>query len=328
MKKSNGCFQNIVGQTKIVAALTQAIKNKRISHSYIFSGPQGSQRTEMAYSFAKALLSEEGSYESSARRVEDGNHPDLIDIFPEGKSIKIKQIRDHVIKDISIKPYESKYKIYIIHQAETLGLAAQNALLKTLEEPPEYGVVILMSDNISTLLATIISRSQNLQFQLLNQTVIQRYLQENYHLEKQKARRISVLANGSIERAILLCQEKDLFPDRQELLKNLLKIIKHKDLIEIFSTAKYLLEEKDQLDENLDFMMLWFRDVYLYKELGNNRWIIHKEYADLLEEFAYYLSEQQISAIIEEVNLSKNNRKYNVNLQLNMETMLLKMQEE
>ena len=322
-------FQEIIAQSKVVEALTQAIDNNRISHSYIFSGPKGSQRTKMAYSFAKALLSKgKPSYGNLSRKVNDGNHPDIIDIFPEGSSIKIKQIREDLIKDITIKPYESKYKIYIIHEADTLGLPAQNALLKTLEEPPGYGIIILITNNLSILLPTIISRSQNLKFQVLNERTIQDYLQKSHHIEKQKARRISIMANGSIEKAVLLCQEKGILLERQELLERLFKIIKDKDLIQIFSTAKYLIEHKDQLDETLDFMMLWFRDIYLYKELGNNRWIIHKEYDDLLQEFSYYLSEHQINDIIEEINSSKNNRKYNVNLQLNMETMLLKMQEE
>lgn len=329
MKKSSNYFREIIGQQRVVEALTQALNMDHISHSYIFSGPKGTQRTRMAYSFAKVLLSKgKPSYSDSSRRIDDHNHPDLIDIFPDDASIKIKQIRDDLIKDISIKPYESKYKIYIIHDAHTMGPPAQNALLKTLEEPPEYGVIILITNNLPVLLPTIISRSQNHQFKPLNENIIQKYLQERHNLTEQKAREISIMANGSIEKAVLLCQEDNILQEREELLQNLLKIIKDKDIITAFSTAKYLKDHKDHLDELLDFIMLWFRDISLYKELGNNKWIIHREYEDLLQEFSYYLSDDQINVIIEEVNISKNNRKYNVNLQLNMETMLLKMQEE
>ncbi len=329
MKKSNNYFHEIVGQQKVVETLTQALNNNHISHSYIFSGPKGTQRTRMAYSFAKALLSEgKPSYSDSSRRVEDHNHPDLINIFPDGTSIKIKQIRDDLIKDISIKPFESKYKIYIVHDAHTMGTPAQNALLKTLEEPPEYGIIILITNNLPVLLPTIISRSQNLQFKPLNENIIQNYLQKRHKIEEQKAREISIMANGSIEKAVSLCQKDNILQEREELLQSLLKIIKDKDVITAFSTAQYLKEHKEHLEELLDFIMLWFRDISLYKELGKNRWIIHREYEDLLQEFSYYLSDDQINVIIEEVNISKNNMKYNVNLQLNMETMLLKMQEE
>jgi DNA polymerase-3 subunit delta' len=329
LKKSNNYFHEIVGQQKVVETLTQALNNNHISHSYIFSGPKGTQRTRMAYSFAKALLSEgKPSYSDSSRRVEDHNHPDLINIFPDGTSIKIKQIRDDLIKDISIKPFESKYKIYIVHDAHTMGTPAQNALLKTLEEPPEYGIIILITNNLPVLLPTIISRSQNLQFKPLNENIIQNYLQKRHKIEEQKAREISIMANGSIEKAVSLCQKDNILQEREELLQSLLKIIKDKDVITAFSTAQYLKEHKEHLEELLDFIMLWFRDISLYKELGKNRWIIHREYEDLLQEFSYYLSDDQINVIIEEVNISKNNMKYNVNLQLNMETMLLKMQEE
>lgn len=329
LKKFNHYFQEIIGQQKVVDTLTQEIDKNRISHSYIFSGPKGTQRTRMAYCFAKALLSKGGvSYADSSRRVDNNNHPDLIELFPEGASIKIKQLREGLIKDISIKPFESKYKIYVIHEGHTMGPPAQNALLKTLEEPPDYGIIIIITNNLPALLPTIISRSQNLQFKPLSEKIIQEYLEMNHKLEEQRAREISIMANGSIEKALLLSQEDNILKEREELLQSLLKIIKDKDVITVFSTANYLKEHKENLDEILDFLMLWFRDVALYKELGNNRWTIHREYEDLIQEFSYYLSDDQINVIIEEINTSKNNRKYNINLQLNMETMLLKMQEE
>ncbi|HHT50486.1 MAG TPA: hypothetical protein GXZ78_03295 [Eubacteriaceae bacterium] len=327
MKRYNNCFHGIIGQERIVEGLTQAIINNSIFHSYIFSGPKGSQRTRMAYSFARALLSKDKpSYNDY--RIDDNNHPDLINIFPQGASIKIKQIREDIIGDILIKPFESNYKIYIIHDAHTMGVPAQNTLLKTLEEAPSYGVIILITDNLSALLPTIISRSQNYKFQPLKEEVIENYLQRHQGLELSKAREISLMANGSIERAIQLSQGEDIRQERQDLLEKLLRIIKDKDIVSVFSTGEYLMEQRDRLEELLDFLMLWFRDISVYKELGDNKWIIHKEDKKLLEEFSYYLSDKQINDIINDISIMKSNRRFNINLQLNIETMLLRIQEE
>ncbi len=327
MKKYNNYFKEIIGQQKVVDGLTQAVNSNSVFHSYIFSGPKGSQRTRMAYSFAKTLLSKDKpSYTDS--RVEDNNHPDLINIFPQGASVKIKQIREDLVGDILIKPFESKYKIYIIHQAHTMGVQAQNALLKTLEETPRYGVIILITDSLSALLPTIISRSQSYKFLPLKDEAIEKYLQNIQGISQSKAREISLLANGSIERATKIEQGDESLQKRQDLLEKLLRIVKDRDIVAVFTTAEYLRDQKDRQEEFLDFLILWFRDISLFKELGDNKWLIHKEYKNLLEEFSYYLSDKQINDIIEGVNTIKNNRRFNINFQLNMETLLLRIQEE
>lgn len=329
MKKSNEFFQDILGQPKVINALIQAIEKDKVSHSYIFAGPEGTQRKKVAYDFAKALFSQGESsskVDVTCKKIEDHNHPDLMDIFPQGASIKISQIRE-LRKDISVKPFESNYKIYIIHDAHTMGSPAQNALLKTLEEPPEYAVMILITNNLLALLPTIQSRSQILQFRPIGQSILENYLIEKQGLPWGKAQEIALMANGNIKRALELVQDDAIFGERKEILKKLLKIIKG-DTILAFSTALWLKDQKAYLEEWLDFFMIWFRDLALYQELGDSSYIIHREYEDFLKEFSQHLSYEQIHGIIEEINQSKNNMKYNVNLQLNIESMLLKMQNQ
>ncbi|MCR1899537.1 DNA polymerase III subunit delta' [Irregularibacter muris] len=323
-------FEEIIGQEKVKEILVQAIKKSQVSHSYIFTGPQGTQKSEMAHNLAKALFCTQDNppchHCVPCEKMQENNHPDLVEIFPQGLHLRIQQIRE-LRQNISIKPYESSYKIYIIHNADTMGTAAQNALLKTLEEPPSYAVIILLTTNLQGLLPTIISRSQVLQFNRIAQQQIEKYLMEQKGMDEDKAKEIAILSNGSIGKAIESIDQEGLFTERQELLQYLLKIIRG-DMVCAFSTAVWLKDRKEQINEWLDFLILWFRDITLYRELGDNPWVVHREYKELLKEFSTYLSDEQIHAIIEEIDNSKNNLKANVNLQLNMEAMLLKMQEE
>lgn len=326
MKRYNSYFQDILGQERVVDPLMQALGKDQVSHSYIFAGPEGTQRAEMARCFAKALFSQgNSSPDISTQKVGDHNHPDLIEVFPDGASIKIKQIRE-LRQDISIKPFEAQYKIYIIHQADTMKDPAQNALLKTLEEPPEYAIIILITNSLSALLPTIQSRSQALKFLPLGEERIQEYLIYQKGLSPSKAREIALIANGSIENAVKWAGEDHILQERKDLLKDLLNILKG-DTPLVFQLALWFKEQKEKTNQWLDFIIIWFRDVALQKELGDNPYTIHKEYRKLLEEFTKHLSYEQINAIIEDVSQSKNNMRYNVNLQLNIESMLLKMQE-
>lgn len=326
MKRYNPYFQDILGQKRVVDTLIQVLEKDKVSHSYIFVGPEGSQRAEVARSFAKALFSKDNASAAiSAKKVEDQNHPDLIEVFPDGGSIKIRQIRQ-VRQDISIKPFESQYKIYIIHQADTMKDPAQNALLKTLEEPPEYAIIILITNSLPALLPTIQSRSQALKFRPLGEGEIQEYLIHQKGFSPSKAREMALIANGSIEKATKWASEEDILQERRDLLQNLLKILKG-DIPLVFQLSLWFKEQKDGIDQWLDFIIVWFRDVALQKELGDNPYTIHKEHREFLEEFTKYLSYDQINAIIEEVSKSKEHIKYNVNVQLNIESMLLKMQE-
>jgi len=325
--KRSDLFQGIIGQHRVVQALTKAIERDQVSHSYIFSGPRGTQKRETAIALAQALLTQ-GVRDAHPilHRIRQGNHPDLKEVRPEGASIRIHQIRS-LIQDISIRPHEGKVKIYIIHRAHAMGKEAQNALLKTLEEPPAYGLIVLLTQQLSQLLPTIRSRSQLLKFNPLTEESIQEYLMEKFALDRTKARDIALMAKGSVDKAIQLCQGEDALEEREELLKRLLRVIKG-DVMAAFSLGNYLKEHREDLEDWLDFIILWYRDVALYKELGDSPWIVHREYMDLLGEFSHYLSVRRIHDIIEEVTQSKVDLEHHVNLQLNMETMLLKMQEE
>ena len=161
-------FEEIIGHKQMIEHLKNAIQLEKVSHAYIFEGEKGCGKKTVSEAFAAALQCEhqkEGTDACgtcrSCRQAANKNHPDIIHIIHEKpNSIGVEEIREQVVNDIQIKPYSSKYKIYIISEAEKLTAQAQNALLKTIEEPPSYGIIILLTNNASVLLPTILSRSR------------------------------------------------------------------------------------------------------------------------------------------------------------------------
>lgn len=163
-------FNDIIGQEPIKKHLQTALAQNNVSHAYLFCGDSGSGRHTLAKAFARALLCEQPTPDhdacghcKSCLQAASANHPDIRVITHEKFNIRVDEIREQLNNDIQIKPYSSKYKVYIIPDAHRMNEQAQNALLKTLEEPPAYAVIILLSDNESALLPTIVSRCITLQ---------------------------------------------------------------------------------------------------------------------------------------------------------------------
>ena len=157
-------FQDILGNDMVKEHFKKAIENHKISHAYILTGEAGMGRKSIANAFAMTLLCEKGGNEPcmvchSCKQVLGGNHPDLIYVtHSKPGSIGVDDIREQINDTIMIRPYSSYYKIYIVDEAEKMTVQAQNALLKTMEEPPSYAVIILITTNQEAFLPTILSR--------------------------------------------------------------------------------------------------------------------------------------------------------------------------
>ena len=190
-------FHDIIGHDDIIRHLKNAIETGKVSHSYIFTGEPGSGKKLLAGTFAAALQCESGESEpcmtcDSCKKVIGKNHPDIITVTHEKPgSISIDEVRDQVVRDVDIKPYCSPYKIYIIPDAEMMTVQAQNAILKTIEEPPEYAVIMLLTSNIDSLLPTIRSRCVRLDLKVVDDSLVKEYLME--HEDASVLRKISDL---------------------------------------------------------------------------------------------------------------------------------------
>ena len=199
-------FNNIIGQEFAKKYMTNSIKNNKVNHAYMFEGIDGVGKNLFAKEFGKLLINIDNV----------DNSPDYINIEPTGTSIKIAQIRD-LQSDIIIKPH-SKYKIYVINHAEKMTVESQNALLKTLEEPPEYAIIILVTNNKESLLPTIKSRCEIIKFLPISIMELKNYLMDR-GVEEKRSVLLANFSRGSIEKALELSDSSDFSIMRDDIQK-------------------------------------------------------------------------------------------------------------
>lgn len=263
-------FENIIGNSKIKDFINKSVEENHISHSYLFIGITGIGKTLFAKEFARKILCIEQEKEEnciSCIKLNSQNHPDYCQIEPENNTIKIEQIRNMQEK-ISEKPITSKRKVYLIINSEAMTKEAQNCLLKTLEEPPEYACIILTSNNESKLLNTIKSRCMKIYFDKIEEKEIEYYIKNELNIDISK--KLIEKSEGSIGKAIKLEQEKETY----EKLNNLLENIEKYDLITLLNKAEILYKEKEKVEEILEYI-----NVFLYntKEIKKLNCITHIE---------------------------------------------------
>ena len=263
-------FNNVIGHEEIIRHLQNAIKTGKISHSYIFAGEPGSGKRLLAGIYAMTLQCEAGGENAcgkceSCKRAIGKNHPDIIMVKHEKpNTISIDEIREQVVNDVDIKPYSSPHKIYIIPDAEIMTPQAQNALLKTIEEPPEYAVIMLLTSNIDGLLPTIRSRCVRLDLKVVDDGLVKKYLMEHLHIPDYQAEIDASFAHGSIGKA----KEAATSQEFADITQKALKILKYADSMEVYELTeaiKNLSSEKQNINDYLDIFQFWFRDVLMFK---------------------------------------------------------------
>ncbi len=265
-------FSEIIGQSENVRHLQRAIEKGKTSHAYMLCGEEGSGRMPLAMAFASALLCEAGGAEvcgqcHSCRRIAEGMHPDLHKVSHEKpNTISVEDIRTQVIHDVGNRPYGS-YKIYIVDEAEKMNEAAQNALLKTIEEPPSYAVLILLTTHADALLPTIRSRCVELTMKPVPDADIVRYLMEQESVPDYRARSIAAFAQNNLGRAVRLATSTE-FEAQKDQVSGILRQVWDSTYSERLAWQKELAEEKDLLPQKLSLMQMWIRDLMLVKAQG------------------------------------------------------------
>lgn len=286
----------------------------------------------LANLFAATLLCEKGGPDPcnechSCRQAESGNHPDIIKVTHEKpNSISVDDIREQVNNTIMIKPYQGPYKVYIIPQADMMTPQAQNALLKTIEEPPEYAVIMLLTENADTLLPTINSRCVMLKLRNIKDTLIKKYLMETMQVPDYKADMCTAFAQGNMGRAIMLANSEHFNEIRDEAVQ-LLKYINEMELSEIVQAVSRITAYKLEINDYLDIIMIWYRDVLLYKATKDMDKVVFKDQIKYIKERAKRSSYEGIELIIESLEKAKARLKANVNFDLVMELLFLTIKE-
>lgn len=248
-------FENIIGNENVKKKLENSIKMNKVSHSYMFIGIDGIGKKKFAYEFAKALMCLENNAFcckcKSCIKFESGNSLDFFYIEPEeGKNIKIDQIRQMQMKVIE-KPINSNKKVYIIDNADKMTKEAQNCLLKTLEEPPEYVTIILIGANENSFLGTIKSRCTIVHFNELSKVEIKEYLRKQ-NIEINET--VLNISEGSIGKVLKLKNDEEMYVNIYEKFKKIDKI----NLIDFINSVDILYKTKDEIFEILDYINIMF----------------------------------------------------------------------
>ena len=322
-------IDDIAGQTVALTHLKKALKKDQISHAYMLIGEPGMGKKTIAESFAESILCEErkpGEYEHcgkcrSCHQVETGNHPDCIFVTHEKSNlISVDEIREQLVSDVEIKPYQGSKKVYIVPDAEMMNEQAQNALLKTLEEPPEYAVIILLVANADLMLPTLLSRSIKLPLAPLPDQVIEEKLIKDYYIQKYRTSSIVKFARGNLGRAIEMSENDDFIEDKNTASDIMKKVVKTesyqwKDWIDELS------KDKVRLPFFLGLFMDWYRDILMAKSgAGRERQMFADEESVITEEAGEY-DYEGLKYCIEAIEDAQAKVRANVKLSLVLENL-------
>lgn len=239
-------FEKLIGNEQVKKTLIDAINSENVSHSYIFSGIEGIGKRQFAKEFVKNIMCiENGKCEEkcdSCIKINANSNPDYTEIEPDGKTIKIDQIRNMQEK-VAEKPIISNKKAYIINDADLMSEESQNCLLKTLEEPPKYTIIILVVSNENKLLPTIKSRCVSVKFNKISDEEIKKHI-NNISNEQIK------LLGGSLKN-IENIQEKE---EEYNAILKVVETLQKGQLLDLLENADILYTNKDNILELLDYL--------------------------------------------------------------------------
>lgn len=323
-------FENIFGNENIIKSLVKASENETVSHAYILDGKEKSGKQTISKTFAKLLLCENSKKEpclkcSSCISFQSNNNPDFFFIESGKKVLGVSDIREGVIKNLETKPFKYKYKVFIIKDAHNMTIQAQNAILKTIEEPPKFAVFILLSKNYNSFLHTILSRCVLFKIKPLSPKIIERFLIEK-NINDKMANFYSIYARGSIGRALDIAYSETFIKFRQDIILDIQKL-DSLDLIQMYDLIKKYENVKEKINEILDIYLLVYRDCLVFKQTNTFDIVIQKDIKNCIEDISCMTVKSLINKI-EALLKAKLYLEQNSNFNMTMECLFLKLKEK
>ena len=325
-------FADIIGQEQIKEHLRNAVATGQVSHAYIINGERSSGKEFIARVFAMALQCERDGVEPcgechSCRQALSNNQPDIIYVSHEKpNTIGVEDIRTQINGDIVVKPYSSPRKIYIMNEGEKMTAQAQNALLKTLEEPPAYAVILILTTQVEALLPTILSRCVVLNMKPVPDALVKKYLMEELGVPDYKANICVAFARGNVGKAKLLASSEEFEKVKDEAI-TLVKYINDMEISEIVKAIKKINEYKFDVNDYLDILSAWYRDVLLFKATRDVNSLIFKEEIQQIMRVSDRSTYEGIENIVKALEQAKRRLEANVNFDLTMELLLMTIKE-
>lgn len=324
-------FGSVIGNEHIKNYLLKTLAAQQISHCYILNGEKGMGKKMIATQFAKMLQCKGDGVRpcetcQSCIQCNSRNHPDVIYVGHEKpNTIGVNDIRKGLVSDIQVKPYEGPYKIYIVDEAEKMSIEAQNAMLKTIEEPPAYGIIFLLTANVNALLPTVQSRSIILSLRPVQDQAVQEYLEAN-GVDEKNIPSIVTFARGNIGRAMRMASSES-FVSMMGGVKNLLRNMGGMSFDQLLNGIQLLVDYKLNVNDCLDFIEMWYRDVLILKATKDLNLLLFKDEYRFINNYAQKSTYQGIEKIIEAIHVAKRRLEANVNYELTMELLFLTIKE-
>lgn len=325
-------FQNITGNEFLIESLKKSFNFNTIYHSYIFNGSAGLGKKLISFSFAKLILCENPNNENpcdkcySCLTFENKNNPDVIFIESDKKTLGIDLIREEIIKEAYVKPFKSKYKIFIILKADTMTVQAQNSLLKIIENPPKHLKIFLLSENYNSLLPTILSRCIILKLSPLPSQAIKNTLISKHNINEEKSEIFSIYAQGSLGKALKISLFEEFIIMREDMILGL-KDLLDKDLINLYNLVNKFERYKENVYDLLEILFLIYRDCIVFKNTQNKELIIQKDVEDLITSISKKFSNKKIIKSLDYILEAKTRIDKNVGFNMVMEYLFIKLKE-
>ncbi|MCI6859371.1 MAG: DNA polymerase III subunit delta [Eubacterium sp.] len=325
---------DILGNDRMKEHFITALVHEKVSHAYIIEGEKGSGKKMLASAFSKILQCEERKEGTSACglcesciQIEQKDHPDVIWVTHEKPaSIRVNEIREQVINSVDIKPYKGPYKIYIIDEAEKMQPEAQNAILKTIEEPPEYVVIFMLSTNRGAFLDTILSRCVFLSTNPVPEKEVAKYLINKYQIPSEEAEFCAGFSMGNVGKAVLISTSEE-FRNLKDITLSILRYIDEIEVYEITEKVKEYKKYKNSISNFFDIFYMWFRDLLLLKSCDGRRnpmdqLIFKKEYMYLRKQ-ADCISMESVDYILNRIRRAERRIRAYVNFEATIELLIL-----
>jgi DNA polymerase-3 subunit delta' len=319
----------IVGHKWAVALLQNAVEMGRQAHAYLISGPAQIGRCTLALAAARALNCTGDSRPCqlpgpdvcrACRLIAAGTHPDVRVIVPQGASIKIDQVRE-LQHELALSPVEGRFRVAIVDGMELATAEASNALLKTLEEPPAYVVLILVALEPELLLPTIVSRCQPIPLRPLALEEVQAALVSRWGVADERARQLAHLSGGRLGWALAVAQDENLLQKRAACLDDLARLLDAKRVAR-FAYAEDLAGDSAAALETLDVWESWWRDVLLVAA-GSSAPLVNVDRRAELEQQAGRFGVERARQVIVALSRTAWQIRHNANVRLALETLLL-----
>ncbi|MFV0439857.1 MAG: ATP-binding protein [Lachnospirales bacterium] len=335
--------KNVIGNTTLLNNIKALAYRENFSHSYIIEGAKGSGKSLISRFFAKSVLCESIDENKpcnacvSCISFDNNNNPDFLCIKRTKLSIGVDLIRKSLGDTVHIKPFRSKYKVVIIEDGDTLTVEAQNALLKSIEEPPSYMIFLIEATNRKKLLPTVLSRCNTLSTSLLNDSEIDRELSKiiNYNTESDDPKYIDEkykkfvirTSSGSLGKAKNYIQDTEFINLRRKLF-DFLKNIDNYDIVQVLKSAEEIAKEKVEPKKIYEVLILWYRDLAMYKATDNTKDCLNIDLIEDIQAISKRYSLNKIYKKINSVNTYYEYSRYNANAKMNLEVLFLRLREK